>query len=67
MGKNSGKMTVGAAARIYSATAKAGDGTVPKGSFAARAMRVAMTARAQPAPQGAGTAGQVSGSDPGSK
>jgi hypothetical protein len=31
------KMSTAAAARITSATAKAGNGSVPKGSFAARA------------------------------
>lgn len=35
------KMTLGAAARISSSTAKLGNGTVPKGSFAARATSVA--------------------------
>ncbi|QXW19442.1 hypothetical protein KXJ72_05925 [Comamonas aquatica] len=42
MAKNDTKMTVKAAARIYSATAKKGDGTVAKGDFGARAMRAAM-------------------------
>ena len=43
MAKNDAKMTVKAAARIYSATAKKGDGTVAKGDFGARAMRAAMS------------------------
>lgn len=37
-----GKMTVQAASRIYSATATKGDGTVGKSTFGARAMRAAM-------------------------
>jgi hypothetical protein len=37
-------MTARDAARIQSATAKAGDGTVPKRSFAARATRAAAKA-----------------------
>ena len=36
-------MTVRAAARIYSATAAQNNGTVPQGSFAARAMSAGMT------------------------
>jgi hypothetical protein len=36
-----GKMTVQAASRIYSATATKGDGSVGKNTFAAKAMRVA--------------------------
>lgn len=45
-GKSGGKipMTMKAAARIKSATAKAGDGSVPKGSFAAIAESVAAKA-----------------------
>lgn len=42
MTKNDAKMTLKAAARIYSVTAKQGDGTVAKGDFGARAMRAAM-------------------------
>lgn len=34
-------MTISAAARIYRATAKGNNGTIPKNSFAARAMRAA--------------------------
>lgn len=34
-------MTTDAVARIYSATAKAGDGSIPAESFAARAARAA--------------------------
>lgn len=67
MGKNSRKMTVAAASRIYSATAKTGDGTVPKESFGARAMRTAMAGQAQLAAQGGGSAAQVSHSAAGSK
>lgn len=37
------KMTVPAASRIYSATAKNGNGSVGKGTFAAHAMSVAMS------------------------
>ena len=36
------KMNVDAASRIYSATARSGSGTVPAGSFGARAMGAAM-------------------------
>jgi hypothetical protein len=36
------KMTIKAASRIYSATAIKNGGAVPKGSFAARAMKTAM-------------------------
>lgn len=36
-----GKMTKKAATRIQSATAKKHNGSVPKGSFASRAMRAA--------------------------
>lgn len=39
--KSSSPMTQEAAQRIQSATAKAGDGTVPKESFAARAASAA--------------------------
>lgn len=39
--KSTTPMTPQAAQRIQSATAKAGDGTVPKGSFAARAASAA--------------------------
>lgn len=41
------KMTVKDASRIYRTTAVKGDGSVPAGSFAARAMRTAMHAAAQ--------------------
>lgn len=37
-----GKMTVQAASRIYSVTAKNGDGSVGKNTFGARAMSTAM-------------------------
>jgi hypothetical protein len=37
-----GKMTIQAASRIYSATAENGDGSVGKNTFAAKAMRAAM-------------------------
>ena len=37
------KMSVPAASRIYSATAKSGSGSVGKGTFAARAMSAAMS------------------------
>ncbi|PPK92778.1 hypothetical protein LY01_02864 [Nonlabens xylanidelens] len=37
------KMTTNAASRIQSATAKSGNGSVSKGSFAARASRAAAT------------------------
>jgi hypothetical protein len=40
--KGATKMTVEDASRIYSVTAETGDGSVPAGSFAARAMRAAM-------------------------
>lgn len=45
-GKSGGvtPMTKAAAARIYSATAKAGNGTIPKGSFPARAESAAAKA-----------------------
>lgn len=36
------KLTLKAASRIYSSTAKKHGGKIPKGSFAARAMRAAM-------------------------
>jgi hypothetical protein len=39
--KSSGKMSSQAAARIQSATAKSGNGSVSKGSFAARATAAA--------------------------
>lgn len=42
----SSKMTVAAASRIYSATARSGSGSVPAGSFAARVMSAAMRAPA---------------------
>jgi len=35
------KMTTSAAARVQAATAKSGNGSVPKGSFAARATSAA--------------------------
>lgn len=41
-------MTRDAAARIQSGTAKAHDGRVPKGGFAARAQRVAAKNEARP-------------------
>lgn len=50
----SGKMTVQAASRIYSATAKNGNGSVGKNTFGARVMSTAMRqAGASPAPAGA--------------
>ena len=47
-GKGSTPMTLKAAARIQSATAKSGGGGVPKGSFAARAQSVAAQKVTQP-------------------
>ena len=43
-----GKMTVQAASRIYSATATKGDGSVGKNTFDARAMSAAMRQAGQP-------------------
>jgi hypothetical protein len=48
MATNAGKMNVKAAARVYSATAKNGNGGVAKGTFGARAMSSAMRPQAQP-------------------
>lgn len=54
------KMTVAAASRIYSATARSGSGAVPAGSFAARAMGAAMRAPAVGSAK-ATTTGKVNG------
>ena len=43
-----GKMTVQAASRIYSATAVKSDGSVGKNTFGARAMSTAMRQAGQP-------------------
>lgn len=51
-----GKMTVQAASRIYSATATKGNGAVGKKTFGARAMRAAMH---QTGPSPAQVGGQV--------
>lgn len=47
-----GKMTVQAASRIYSVTAKNGDGSVGKNTFGARAMSTAMGQRSSAGAQG---------------
>ena len=57
-----GKMTIQAASRIYSATAIKSDGSVGKNTFGARAMRTAM---GQVSP--AGSPGQVKSKAKGSK
>lgn len=66
-------MTVEAARRIQSATAQRHNGIVPKGSFAARAMSVAMknnshltTASKAPVPNGPSKTGNPSGGGRGS-
>jgi hypothetical protein len=53
-------MSKAAAARIQSATAKANGGSVPKGSFAARAQSSASASSSRP-PNGPSTTGNPSG------
>lgn len=57
------KMTVPAASRIYSATAKNGNGSVGKGTFAARAMSAGMRPTGS-SPASNGTVNVPSGKKP---
>lgn len=60
MSKNT--MSKAAAARTQSATAKANGGSVPKGSFSARAQSAAATSSSTPRPpNGPSTTGKPSG------
>lgn len=54
-------MSKAAAARIQSATAKLNGGSVPKGSFAARAQSAASKAESTPPPNGPSKTGNPSG------